>query len=91
MVNKFISCPTCEGRTPLEKKEVCFTCGGTGIVYPGVKCFYCGRSVQRKVNNIEVCMNDACSVEADKKFKPSSSGVQSDADIIEEFKREIGL
>ena len=24
-------------------------------------------------------------------LRPSSSGIQSDADIIEEFKREIGL
>jgi len=69
---KVRQCPSCDGQRFVYKyglKKDCETCLGSGVVYQGVFCPYCGRSIQIEHKGVLICGSDACKKSTE---KPSS-------------------
>ena|SRR5258708_5574045 len=67
---KVRQCPSCEGQELIGKfriKRVCETCFGSGVVYQGTYCPFCGRSPQLEYNGLLICGTDFCKGKANTK------------------------
>lgn len=64
-------CPSCDGQELVGKyrhRKVCETCFGSGVVYQGTFCPFCGRSPQLEHRGYLICGSEFCKGEADKKL-----------------------
>jgi hypothetical protein len=78
---KVRQCPSCDGQTFVWKygrKKDCETCLGSGVVYQGAFCPFCGRSIQIEWKGLLICGSDYCK-EQTKKSSEKPVGTMSDA------------
>lgn len=87
-------CPSCEGEPVVSlysRRKVCETCFGSGKVYPGKFCQFCGRSIQYEYKNVLICGSATCEELAKKRVenKPATMFVsdreEMDSDALMRF------
>src|SRR5208282_1971739 len=92
------TCPACEGIPPIRalfRKQVCETCGGSGKVHSGIRCEFCGRSVQFEYKGSLICWTEACmeAVESKLRDKKVSTYVNVNGyndNELEEWRKSMG-
>lgn len=90
---KVRQCPSCDGRpvvSAYRRKNICETCFGSGVVYQGVYCPFCGRSPQVEHKGLLICGTALCKAEAEKKPYVKQPLMTSD-EFLENYEKLYGL